>query len=54
MGADMGTPEGLALQRRFMRHVVGIYCEFRENSSSAADIADDGTPNPQRNPEGVG
>jgi hypothetical protein len=31
MGADMGTPEGLALQRRFMRHVVGIYCEFREN-----------------------
>jgi len=31
VAADFGTPDGLALQRRFMRHVVGIYCDFQEN-----------------------
>lgn len=28
MNADVGSPHGLALQRRFMQHVVGIYCDF--------------------------
>jgi hypothetical protein len=31
MAGDFGTPVGLALQRRFMRHVVGVYCDFREH-----------------------
>jgi hypothetical protein len=38
MTADFGTPEGIALQRRFMRHVVGLYCEFQEEDGELRQL----------------